>query len=101
MSGLNFVLLGHLLTFSVENFEMDMTRLEVTEVALPFELPDTVAAREWMMELDFVDIYEGSLDELRDMANRAPSPSARFWLKGWIGCREQREAFSGEFRKAA
>lgn len=101
MSGLNFVLLGHLLTFSVENFEMDMTRLDVTEVALPFELPDTVSAHEWMMELDFVDIYEGNLDELRHMANRAPSPSARFWLNGWIACREQREALSGEFRKAA
>lgn len=66
-------------------------RLAVTEVALPFEVPDTVEAKDWLMELDFVDLDEGSLEELEILAFKAPSESAKYYLLGWVGSRRNRE----------
>jgi hypothetical protein len=80
---------------------MDKNQLEITELSLPFELPDTDEARDWMMELDFVDIYEGSLAELGALAEEAPSESARFWLQGWIACRQSRENLASVYQEAA
>lgn len=58
-----------------------------TSVSLPFELPDTVESSTWMMELDFVDMYEGDLGDLELIAFRAPSESAKYWLLGWVAHR--------------
>lgn len=51
------------------------------------------------MELDLVDLLEGPLDELADLAERAPSEANRAWLCGVIYHRRVLEhlhpAFSG------
>ena len=47
-------------------------------------IPDTPAAQQWVMELDLVDVLEGPLDELADLAERAPSAANRAWLHGVI-----------------
>ena len=54
---------------------------------LPFELPRTSAAGAWLDELDYVDVYTGSLDELAALIKRAPSESAAQWLRGVIDAR--------------
>lgn len=61
-----------------------------TEVALPFEIPATVQAREWLDELDWVDLHEGPLEHLQELAGRAPGDSARSWLQAWISLRTKR-----------
>ena len=80
---------------------MDLKKLTVTAngtdtdpalfVGLPFDLPKTAEADNWLAELDFVDAYTGPLNEVRDLAIRAPSESARNWLNGLIAARERRE----------
>ena len=60
-------------------------------IGLPFDLPKTAEADSWLAELDFVDAYAGQIDEVRDLAGRAPSESARNWLNGLIAARERRE----------
>lgn len=82
---------------------MDLKNLAVTASAtdidpalflgLPFELPKTEEAGNWLAELDFVDAYDGPLDEVRDLAAKAPSESARGWLTGLVAARERHELF--------
>lgn len=60
-------------------------------IGLPFDLPKTAEADSWLAELDFVDAYVGPLDDVRELAVKAPSESARNWLNGLIAVREHRE----------
>lgn len=47
-------------------------------------IPNTPAAQRWLMELDHVDILEGPIDQLADLAERAPTKSNKAWLHGVI-----------------
>lgn len=47
-------------------------------------VPNTPVAQRWLMELDHVDILEGSIDQLADIAERAPTESNKAWLHGVI-----------------
>lgn len=56
-------------------------------VGLPFALPATVEAADWLHELDFVDAQAGGLGELLDLAERAPTPDAAEWLRSMVAAR--------------
>lgn len=58
-------------------------------VSLPFELPETEQAQAWLDELDYVDPWEGGIDELRSLGERAPTPEIGVWLERFI---EQRSS---------
>lgn len=58
-------------------------------VGLPFSLPGTVQGAAWLEELDFVDPYTADLAEVQNLAESAPSESARFWLRGLVAARER------------
>lgn len=62
-------------------------------VGLPFSLPATKESDEWLHELDFIDVRVGDLDELRDLAERAPTVDARQWLQSMISVRAYQELF--------
>lgn len=62
-------------------------------VGLPFTLPNTTEASEWLNELDFVDAQTGDLNELRDLAERAPTDEASCWLQSMISVRAYQEMF--------
>lgn len=70
-----------------------INRLEETVLCFPYRLPDTESAKNWVMELDFIDLIEGPLNEIERMASIAPSESARSYLLGIISARSamQRE----------
>ncbi len=55
-------------------------------------IPNSTVAQQWLMELDLVDILEGPLDELTDLAERAPSDENKAWLHGLIFHRRAIEA---------
>lgn len=55
-------------------------------VTLPFAVPTDQAAA-WLDELDFVDPYEGELDELRALLESAPTAEMHSWLSNWITLR--------------
>ncbi len=73
--------------------------IDTTVVALPFTLPQTQEASDWLMELDFVDMVEGPIEEIELMAEKAPSASARDYLLRWAQRRRAGERF--EFMAAA
>jgi len=58
-------------------------------LGLPFNLPHTDEASDWLAELDFTDPYDGDLDEVRALAEQAPSSSAKNWMNGLIAARER------------
>lgn len=47
---------------------------------LPFKLPRNTEAQDWFIRLEFVDVVEGSIEQLEQLAAEAPSESARRWL---------------------
>lgn len=55
---------------------------------LPFVLPPTEAADRWLMELEYVDIFEGKPEELEALADRAPSDSAAAFVRGAVAVRQ-------------
>lgn len=61
-------------------------------------IPNTPAGQRWLRELDLVDLLEGPLDELADLAERAPSEMNRAWLHGLIFHRRVIQAFHPRFR---
>lgn len=64
-------------------------RLGSTEVEFPFgNLPETDEAKTWLMELDFVDVLEGSIEDLEELARTAPTREAAAWLRGLIHARK-------------
>lgn len=64
-------------------------RLSSTDVEFPFgTLPETDEAKAWSMELDFVDVLEGSMEELEALARTAPTREAAGWLWGLIHARK-------------
>ena len=73
--------------------------IDTTVVGLPFELPQTPEASDWLMELDFVDLHEGPIKEIELLAEQAPSVSARDYLLRWAQRRRAGERF--EFMGAA
>lgn len=73
--------------------------IDTTVVGLPFTLPQTQEASDWLMELDFVDLHEGPIEEIEQMADQAPSESARDYLLCWAQRRRAGERF--EFMAAA
>lgn len=75
------------LNLAANSIDIDPARF----IGLPFELPETEAGDHWLAELDFVDAYGGPLDEVRELAAKAPSESARSWLNGLIAARERHE----------
>lgn len=64
-----------------------ISQLEETVLSFPYRLPDTEEARNWLMELDFIDLIEGPLNEIERMASTAPSDSARSYLLGIVSAR--------------
>lgn len=60
---------------------------------LPFELPLHESAAGWLDKLDYVDPFTGPLGELADLAEQAPSESARQWLNGLIDARRWNSQF--------
>ncbi|TVT74635.1 MAG: hypothetical protein FHP92_12905 [Denitromonas halophila] len=54
---------------------------------LPFWLPQTHEAAAWLEELDFLDPHTGDLEELANLASRAPSRGAQQWVLGVVGRR--------------
>lgn len=71
-------------------------RLSMTEVQFAFgSMPDTDEARAWMMELDFVDIHEGSIEDLEELARTAPTREAAAWLYGFIHHRKMMRDLAG------
>ncbi len=60
-------------------------------IGLPFDLPPTPEASFWLAELDYVDPYSGDLNDVRLLAERAPSASARDWLRGLLSARSRLE----------
>lgn len=73
--------------------ESDFVSNKEMFVGLPFELPPNESAASWLDELDYVDAFAGPLDELSELAERAPSESARQWLKGMIDARRWNSQF--------
>ncbi len=70
-------------------------RLSSTEVEYPWgSLPETDDAKAWLMELDFVDVMEGSIEELEELARTAPTRAARLWLLGLIHARKMMRDFA-------
>ena len=60
-------------------------------------IPETPEAQRWLMELDFVDVLEGSLDLLADLAERAPTEANKAWLHGLIFHRRSVETLHPTF----
>lgn len=56
-------------------------------VGLPFVLPATAAAADWLHELDFIDVQTGEAQELLNLAGRAPTPDAADWLRSIVAAR--------------
>lgn len=70
-------------------------RLSSTDVEFPFgTLPETDEAKAWSMELDFVDVWEGPIEELEKLARTAPTPTAAAWLGGVIHTRKMMRNFA-------
>ena len=57
-------------------------------IGLPFQLSCDKVSADWLGELDFVCPHFGDLNELRKLAESAPSESAKTWLDGIISSRE-------------
>lgn len=41
-------------------------------------------AHEWLLELDFTDLFEGPDEELEELIETAPNQAAKAWLTGWV-----------------
>ncbi len=63
-------------------------------IGLPFQLSCDAASADWLAELDFVCPHFGDLNELRKLAESAPSESAKTWLNGIISSREFHETMT-------
>ncbi|WP_334159295.1 hypothetical protein [Oryzomicrobium sp.] len=63
-------------------------------------IPDTPEGQLWLMELDFVDILEGDIDQLADLADRAPAPECKGWLEGLIFHRRALQGLHPSFQPA-
>jgi hypothetical protein len=69
---------------------MSLELLETTEIEFPFgPLPETQEAKDWLMELDFVDVHECSLEELEGLLATAPTPRIRAWIVALIEFRKE------------
>lgn len=66
-------------------------QLATTEFGIFGELPDNKETHDWIMELDFVDLWEGSIGELEGLARSAPTPRARALIERVIAARRRDE----------
>ncbi|MDE2442213.1 MAG: hypothetical protein KGP14_14440 [Betaproteobacteria bacterium] len=65
--------------------------LATTEFGIFGELPDNKGTHDWIMELDFVDLWEGSIGDLEKLARSAPTPRARALVERVIAARRRDE----------
>lgn len=66
-----------------------MKNIDLPEVFMPFDLPDTEEARAWYFELEFVDLIEGAQAELEALMHSAPCQAAMSFLAGILHTRAQ------------
>lgn len=67
--------------------------LSKSTVEMPFQLDDSEESAKWLLELEFTDVLEGSVDALRALADRAPTDTARAYLRGIIEIRSSLAIF--------
>lgn len=41
----------------------------------------------WLLEFDFVSLFEGSVEEIEALIAHAPTAIAASYLRGWLDCR--------------
>lgn len=63
-------------------------------LGLPLEQTANEQAAGWLDELDGVDVVSGDIGELAALADRAPTDSAREWLRGAIFIRQFMRVFT-------